>query len=363
LAVQIVTISILIYNPAIRPDMSFESIVQRVMGKKNIEYSPWKPKPWDPDHVADSLQQMLEYAEQNAQKAIDWYWDKKRWKAISSRTFRLAAILLTAISALIPIIGSTGLFGKEGQQSMWTLRINQAGYAALGLAALALALDRFLSASTSWMRYVTTATAIQTAVEKFQLDWDKVTAPLAGKTPAGQDLLALINRIEEFSTTVRVLVENETNAWVAEFQANLAELQKSTAAAVETARAQVQAAQQKADADQQAAAQKAVADQQADQQKAEAAKQAARPGGIDLTIENAGDTDQGYEVLVDGQSKKAGVLSSSCGVLGISPGLHDLQVQATIGGIAAHVSQLVTIAAGAATKVQLVLAKQKAKGA
>jgi SMODS and SLOG-associating 2TM effector domain 2 len=246
---------------------------------------------------------------------------------------------------------------------MWTLRINQAGYAALGLAALALALNRFLSASTSWMRYVTTAAAIQTAVEKFQLDWDKVTAPLAGKTPAGQDLLALINRIEEFSTTVRVLVENETNAWVAEFQANLAELQKSTAAAVETARTQVQAAQQKADADQQAAAQKAVADQQAAQQKAEAAKQAARPGGIDLTIQNAADTDQGYEVLVDGQSKKAGVLSSSCGVLDISPGLHDLEVQATIGGIAAHVSQLVTITAAAATKVQLVLAKQKAKGA
>jgi regulator of protease activity HflC (stomatin/prohibitin superfamily) len=213
------------------------------------------------------------------------------------------------------------------------------------------------------MRYVTTATALQTAVEKFQLDWDKLTAPLEGKTPAGQDLVALINRITEFSGTVRALVENETNAWVAEFQANLAELQKSTAAAVESARAQVQAAQQKADADQQAAAQKADTERQSARQKAEAADQAARPGGIDLTVENAGETDEGYEVLVDGQSKKTDVLSTSCGVLGISPGLHELEVQAKIGGVAAHVSQVITITAGAATKVQLTLAKQKAKGA
>jgi hypothetical protein len=330
--------------------MSFTSIIDRVMGRKNIQYLKWEPKSWDANNVDGSLKQMLTNAEQNAQAAITWYWDKKRWKAISSRTFRLAAILLTAAAAMIPIIGSAGWFGPNDQGTV--LKINQAGYAALGVAALALALDRFLSASTSWMRYVTTATTIQTAVEKFQLDWDKLTAPLAGKTPSGQDLAALINQIAEFSATVRALVENETNAWVAEFQANLAELQKSTAAAVDTARAQVQASQQKADADQQAA-----------QQKLEAAEQAARPGGIDLTVSNAADTDEGYEVLVDGQSKKAGVLSNSCGILGVSPGLHELEVQAKIGGSAAHVSQMVTITAGAAAKVQLTLAKQKAKGA
>ena len=125
----------------------------------------------------------------------------------------------------------------------------------------------------------------------------------------------------EFSITVRALVENETKAWVAEFQANLAELQKSTAAAIETARAQVQAAQQKADTEQ----------------------QAAQPGGIDLAVANAADTDQGYEVAVDGQTSKSGVTGNTCGILGISPGLHDLSVRAKIGGLSAHASQLVTV--------------------
>jgi hypothetical protein len=110
--------------------MSLTSVVERVMGKKNIIYSAWEPKSWDSDHVAASLTQMLTYAEQNAQAAIDWYWDKKRWKAISSRTFRLAAIGLTAAAALIPIIGSAGWFGQDGRQPQLTLQINQAGYAA-----------------------------------------------------------------------------------------------------------------------------------------------------------------------------------------------------------------------------------------
>jgi hypothetical protein len=196
-----------------------------------------------------------------------------------------------------------GLFGAASQ-----LRISQAGYVRLGLAALARALDRFMSAATSWMRYVTTATAIQTAVEKFQLDWDKSTASLARKTPSGQDLLDLINRITQFSGTVRALVENETNAWVAEFQANLAELQKTTAAA--------ETAQQKAEAERQAARQKAEAEQ------------AAKPGGIDFSIDNAAETDEGYDVLVDRQSKKTHVVSNSCGLSGIAPGLHELGVQA-----------------------------------
>jgi hypothetical protein len=65
---------------------------------------------------------------------------------------------------------------------------------------------------------------------------------------------------------------------------------------------------------------------------------------------------------VDTQSQKAGITSSTCGVLGIPPGLHDLSVRAKIGGVPAYASQLVTISAGAATKAQLKLARQKAAG-
>lgn len=327
------------------------SFFQRILGARNIEVPAWKPKQWDTEHAGASLADMLNYAELTAQAAIDWYWDKKRWKAISSRSCRLAAILFTAAAAMIPI--AAGWLAPGGANStLWTLKLNQAGYLCLGLAALALALDRFLSGSASWMRYVSTATSIQTAVEQFRLDWDKLTASQEGRPPSGQELLAMINRITEYIVTVRTLVENETKAWVAEFQADLAEMQKATAAATETARAQVQAAQQKVDADQQAA-----------QQKADALRQASLPGGIDLTVTNAGDTEDGYEVLIDGTSQKSGVTGATCGILGIAPGLHDLSVRAKINGKPADSSQLVTVPAGAAVKAQLTLQQQKAAAA
>ncbi len=327
--------------------MPLPSILARLLGQKNLRSpsSEWKLKSWDSAQVEASLVEMFTYAQENAQRAEDWYWEKKRWKAITSRTCRLATILFTAAATLIPILGSVAWVDKsiaeQTQQMLWTLKMNQAGYFCLGLAGLSLALDRFLSGSTSWMRYVGTATSIQTATEQFRLDWDRLRASQAGKQPEGQDLVTLINRITEFSVTVRALVEGETKAWAAEFQANLAELQKSTAAAVETARAEFQAAQKKADTEQ----------------------QATRPGGIDLTVDNAADTDQGYEVRVDDQVKKSGITSKTCGILGIPPGIHELSVQAKIGSVSASASQLVTIAAGSATRAQLSLAKQKASGA
>ena len=88
--------------------MSLSSFFGRLLGRRNIQFPSWQPKPWDPAHVEGSLTEMLLYAEQNAQAAAEWYWDKKRWKAITSRACRLGAILCTAAAALIPILGSTG---------------------------------------------------------------------------------------------------------------------------------------------------------------------------------------------------------------------------------------------------------------
>jgi hypothetical protein len=319
--------------------MPLPKFIERLLGKTNIQLPQWQQKSWDAEHVESSLQEMLTYAETAAKAAADWYWDKKRWKAVSSRICRLGAIVFTAAAAMIPIFGSTGWFASQGvDQTLWTLKLNQVGYLALGLAALALALDRFMSGSTSWMRYVSTATSIQTALEQFRFDWDKLKLPLAGKPLTSENVIPLINRIEEFNATIRGLVESETKAWVAEFQQSLADLQKSTAAAVETARSNVQTAQKAAD----------------DQRKA------ALPGGIDLTVENAAETDNGFEVFVDSKLVKNGILSTACAVVDITPGLRDLFVQAKIGGSPAEARAAVTVAPNAFSKVQLKLVKGKA---
>lgn len=319
--------------------MSLRSFFTTLSGSGNIHLPDWQPKSWVSSAVDASLKQLVSYAESNANAAISWYYEKKLFKAWTSRVLRLLTILAAALGALIPLMVSTGWFAKgTADDALRSLQLNQYGYLCIGLAAFFLALDRFSASSTSWMRYVTTAMALQTEVEKFRFDWERLTAPLAGRTPDGEILLSLLKRVTDFSVAVRALVENETKAWVGEFQTNLAELQKQSEAAWESARAQSLEAQ------------KEVAAQ----------RQALRPGAIDLLVENAPDTDEGYDVLLDGDVAKTKVTSKSCGVLGVPPGLHDLSTTATLNGIPVHASQVVDVVAGAATKVQLKLERRKA---
>lgn len=65
-------------------------------------------------------------------------------------------------------------------------------------------------------------------------------------------------------------------------------------------------------------------------------------------------------MLVDNEVRREKVASNTCGVMGIAPGLHELSITAVIQGVPASVSQVVTITAAQAAKVNLTLVKIKA---
>lgn len=306
---------------------------------RRIEPPPWQPPSWKSGDEIASLESLRSYAEGYAGASIEWYYAKKPMKAWVSRVLRILTIVATALGGLIPLVSwlAGGNSGSAIEKALSSLRMNQFGYLSLGLAALFLALDRFFGSSTAWMRYIATAAAIETARESFRFDWARLTAGLGGRTPTETELQTLITRMTEFSATVRSLVESETKAWVAEFQTNLAELERRTEAAVQAAREQAQQAQRE------------TASQ----------KTAAAPGAIDLTITNASDTEAGYTVVVGKDVKKEHVASSTCGIVGIAPGLHELTISATIAGTVASASQAVTVKPAEATKVSLTLAKAK----
>ena len=66
---------------------------------------------------------------------------------------------------------------------------------------------------------------------------------LAGATPSGAVLEALLQKIQDFCVAARTLVERETQAWVMEFQTNLSQLEKEARAAMDSARTAVETAQ------------------------------------------------------------------------------------------------------------------------
>jgi hypothetical protein len=315
-------------------------IGKRFFRSYNIAPPQWTPPSWLPAQTEQSLDAMRKYAEDDVLSAIHWYYAKKPWKASASQLLKFLTLLATGLGGLLPIISATGVFSvgvPADKVEFRNLQVNQIGYLCFGLAAAFLAFDKYFGYSTGWMRYITTAMALETALRNFRLDWARMTAGLAGTTPSGAVLEALLQKIQDFCVAARTLVEKETQSWVMEFQSNLSQLEKDAKAAMESARTAVETAQKDA----------------------KVSAQSTRPGAIDLTVENVLETDHGYNVEVDEEVRKSTVTSKTCAIMSIGPGLHGLVITATLAGAPAHASQIVTIAADAVTKVSVTLTREK----
>ena len=309
-------------------------MLERFLRVYNIQPPEWKPPTWGSAQITEtSLDAMRQYAEDDVKSAIAWYYAKKPWKAWGSQVLKLATLLATALGGLIPIIAAFGWSPFHGGTAQVnTLQFNQVGYLCFALAAAFLGFDRYFGYSTGWMRYITTAMALETALRNFRLDWARATAAQGGVAPSGENLEALLKKIQDFCVAARALVEKETQAWVTEFQSNLSELEKDAKAAIEKAKSSVNNAE----------------------------TDAKRPGAIALTVENFADLEGGYDVCINDKSRLTAVTTRTTNIMDVPPGLHDLVVKGTITGAPAHASAIVTVEPAGKVDVSVTLVKVKA---
>jgi hypothetical protein len=137
---------------------------------------------------------------------------KQRW----SRGLRLMAILLAILGGLMPIL--IAIVGGTGQWA-W---LGQVGYLALGLAAGCVILDKFFGSSSGWTRYVIAAQTLAAANSRFRFDWNRTCLVLEGTGLTRETAAPLIELARDYVVAVDRCVEQETRAWIAEFQAGLA---------------------------------------------------------------------------------------------------------------------------------------------
>jgi hypothetical protein len=201
---------------------------------KNLSTLSWK----DAD-VENSLIELRQYVETAAQKQIDWYYAKMKRKAKMSSTLRFAAILLFVLGGLVPIIKATL---PDSTIKGIPFDFGQAGYLLIGVAAGCVGLDRFFGYSTGWIRYTTTAMAIEKSLEEYRLEWVLNMSKVGGNLPAGPQLEQLIQTCATFSLAIKSQVEQETKAWVTEFQSNLTQLEKDLQTKVDEVKAKGKAA-------------------------------------------------------------------------------------------------------------------------
>jgi len=171
------------------------------------------------------------------------------WAVEANQAGRLAALALLAlfgVTLLLPGLADRlsrplVALGARLSQSADARVAGAAGSAVLpsvllGIATGAIALDRFFGYSSGWMRYITTALALEKSLSEFRLEWTRHIARLRGGPPAEPQLDQLILTCERFSLAVRSQVEQETNAWVIEFQSNLSHLERELQCRADEAR-------------------------------------------------------------------------------------------------------------------------------
>jgi hypothetical protein len=227
------------------------------VGSTNIESKHWDRINWAENKMLDELSKIRDHAELQALNAVAWYYNKKKSKNFWSRWLRFWAITLTISGGLVPVLSAAGFveavlryYGAKDPLNIQLveLHFNQLGYVLIGLAAGCVAFDRFFGFSTNWMRYIGAAMRIETARVRFAFEWEHLMVPLRAKDPSEDDVRELLESIEKFSFAIREAIEQETGAWIAEFQTNLAQFDKETKALFEEAHNERKAIEQKAQA-------------------------------------------------------------------------------------------------------------------
>lgn len=167
------------------------------------------------ESASDVADKLFRWVEASALVTLDWYLKEKIPKARKSRFLRLLAIGIATAGGVVPFI-AVGM--SDAKIAFW-------GYPLLGVAAACVGADRALGLSSSWMRYQTTASAIERLLMQHQLKWVDATREVDPARPPGELFKGLMNEIRQFADELSELVAAETEKWSEEFRGHFSRLE------------------------------------------------------------------------------------------------------------------------------------------
>ncbi len=177
---------------------------------------------WTTDEATQSLQQVYRFVLNECDRAIRWYFAKRKSKRFLGYTFRSGAILALGISGLIPVLGEIYKSnGVPGISPAWAT-------VALGVAAALVGFDHFAGWTTSWIRYLHAGQALAKLQSDFRMEWEKNRLATHDRSAEPTVLQEAIEECRRFLAQVHSEVVAETDLWAQEFQKALVEVDRKT---------------------------------------------------------------------------------------------------------------------------------------
>jgi len=176
---------------------------------------------WEEANRIDSFVNVFTYVDSACDRAISWYYRKKKSKRILGYILRLFSIISVAAAGIIPVLGEildTGRQDIEFSPAWSTI--------ALAAAGLLITIDKFGGYTSGWIRFVRAAQALTVVKSEYRLEWEKLQLK-GGPSEPDQTPLSLCY---DYLTRVNDIVNAETNEWAKEFQAALTTLDRKSEA-------------------------------------------------------------------------------------------------------------------------------------
>jgi hypothetical protein len=180
---------------------------------------------WNEGHRAESLGRVYGHAAGQARQAIEWYDRSRKPKKWFATGLRSSSVLLLSASGLVPLAVEVLPDTRAPGFNPLVTSLMVAGAAAL------FGIDKFFNYSSGWMRYAKTGLMLRNALSEFEFEWQIHRAAWAAAEPTMEQVAETLARCGAFVSRVNAIVAEETNAWIAEFQASLAQLGESVKAA------------------------------------------------------------------------------------------------------------------------------------
>lgn len=268
---------------------------------------------WKEGEVAKSLDILFKSAIEDAEKVANWYLREKNPNKRYCRRVRAFAIAAGGVGAVIPVlaqlhVGYGGVGNRIEIQPVWAS-------IALLFAAAPSAIDQLFGFSSAWMRYTSAGLRLRQLTQDFQYEWTSAVASWAGAEPTTDQAVAAIGRIRAFIAQVNAVVKEETDAWIMEFKAALAQLD--------------QAAKAKADA--------------------------GALGAVNITVTNGDASAGGWNLQVDGNSG-TNYTGKTVGITGLAPGPRHIRISGSINNQPASAGKVINVPAGGVANEELTLA-------
>ena len=269
---------------------------------------PFPALTWQSGQLAMSLNELREWSVTEVNAAIGWYRAKRQPVRRKGQALRMGAILLGAIAGLAPILAELlARDGVPGINPLWsTVAVAAAGTFVL--------LDKFYGYSNSWVRYLLAEMQLQEELKRFYCDWEIDQLGWNTPQPTLDQAVAMVKRCQRFLLQAHTVIAQETQAWVAEFQSVLRQLDEA----------------------------------------ARAAARVKQPGALSVSVTNGDQCADGWQLSVDGGTARP-CRGKECALGDTQPGIRLVRAVGTIQGQQKHAEKAVHVSADEIAKVELTL--------